>query len=141
MAPGRVTRDGTSGYRVFSPFYRAWRRHGWRPPAGSGSVVRWGDGGLGSDGAPVDPPLGGVALPPAGEAAATRAWARFRDGWLRAYGERRDVLVDEGSSRLSPYLKYGCLHPRTLLAELGQGEGEESFRSELAWREFYADVL
>ena len=33
------------------------------------------------------------------------------------------------------------MHPRTLLADLGDGGGAETFRKELAWREFYADVL
>ena len=44
---------------------------------------------------------------------------------------------------MSVHLKYGTLHPRTLLADLAQqsGEGAETMRSELAWRDFYADVL
>ena len=44
---------------------------------------------------------------------------------------------------MSVYLKYGEIHPRTLLADLAarRSESAETFRSELAWREFYADVL
>jgi deoxyribodipyrimidine photo-lyase len=40
-------------------------------------------------------------------------------------------------------LKFGSIHPRTLLADLErfECEGAEVFRKELAWREFYADVL
>lgn len=38
---GRVTPDGTP-YRVFTPFRRAWRRHGWRTPARtSAHTVTW----------------------------------------------------------------------------------------------------
>src|SRR6202044_734274 len=44
-------------------------------------------------------------------------------------------------SRLSPYLRFGCIHPRSVLALLGPGAGAERMRAELAWREFYADVL
>ena len=40
---------------------------------------------------------------------------------------------------MSPYLKFGSIHPRTLLADLAPGD--EAFRRELAWREFYAAVL
>jgi deoxyribodipyrimidine photo-lyase len=40
---------------------------------------------------------------------------------------------------MSVYLKWGCIHPRTLLADLGGGD--ETYRRELAWREFYAHVL
>ena len=46
-----------------------------------------------------------------------------------------------GTSGLSPYLRFGCLHPRSVLALLGRGAGAERMRTELAWREFYADVL
>jgi deoxyribodipyrimidine photo-lyase len=40
---------------------------------------------------------------------------------------------------MSVYLKYGNIHPRTLLADLGSAD--ETYRKELAWREFYAAVL
>jgi deoxyribodipyrimidine photo-lyase len=79
------------------------------------------------------------ALPVPGEAAALAAWARFRDGALGDYPERRDQPGLAGTSRLSAYLKFGCLHPRTLLAELTAHD--QVFRAELGWREFYADVL
>ena len=44
------------------------------------------------------------------------------------------------------HLKYGEIHPRTLLRDLGahddaDGPGPGTFRGELAWRDFYADVL
>ena len=45
---------------------------------------------------------------------------------------------------MSAYLKYGCIHPRTLLADLAEadaGEAGRRYADELAWREFYADVL
>jgi len=48
---------------------------------------------------------------------------------------------------MSVHLKWGEIHPRTMLADLtlrhGQagGTGPAAFRTELAWREFYADVL
>ncbi len=42
---------------------------------------------------------------------------------------------------LSPYLKFGSIHPRQLLVRLGPDPSEEVFRSELCWREFYAEVL
>jgi deoxyribodipyrimidine photo-lyase len=44
---------------------------------------------------------------------------------------------------MSVHLKYGAVHPRTLLADLAghSGDGAATVRTELAWREFYADVL
>ena len=40
---------------------------------------------------------------------------------------------------MSVYLKYGVIHPRTLLADLGPGD--DTYRGELAWRDFYATIL
>jgi deoxyribodipyrimidine photo-lyase len=42
---------------------------------------------------------------------------------------------------MSHALAHGEIHPRTLLQELGDAPGHETFRKEIAWREFYADVL
>jgi deoxyribodipyrimidine photo-lyase len=44
-------------------------------------------------------------------------------------------------SKMSTYLKFGEIHPRTLLAGLGESKAHDTFRKEIAWREFYADVL
>jgi deoxyribodipyrimidine photo-lyase len=144
ITPGRVTkRDGTP-FRVFTPFARAWREHGWRAPAPRPDVVPWLTGVPSDDPLPAPDP-GDVELPPAGEAAAAAAWARFRDERLPDYAEGRNTPGTDGTSRLSAYLKYGCIHPRTLLADLAaQDDGGEAVRrytDELAWRDFYADVL
>ncbi|WP_222262681.1 cryptochrome/photolyase family protein [Modestobacter marinus] len=142
VAPGRVTkRDGTP-FQVFSPFARAWREHGWHSPAERPDDVRWLTG-VRSDDPPPAPDLDGVRLPPAGEEAAHEAWARFRDVRLSGYAEGRNTPGTDGTSRMSAYLKYGCLHPRTLLADLARDESEAARRytDELAWRDFYADVL
>ena len=144
VTPGRVTKADGEPFKVFSPFARAWRAHGWRAPAPRPDAVPW-HSGVRSDGLPPDQGLDGVQLPPAGEAAALAAWARFRDGLLADYPEDRNRPATDGTSRLSAYLKYGCVHPRTLLADLaGSDDGEEAvrrFTDELAWREFYADVV
>ena len=79
----------------------------------------------------------------AGEAAALARWAEFLDDGAADYSATRDRPDQPGTSRMSVYLKYGAVHPRTLLADLAGplGEGAETLRTELAWREFYADVL
>ncbi|HWH13984.1 MAG TPA: deoxyribodipyrimidine photo-lyase [Miltoncostaeaceae bacterium] len=139
VAPGRVTKADGSPFRVYSPYARAWRAHGWRDPAPRAEGVTW--LALAGDGVPDDPDLGTTVLPPAGEQAAREAWRAFRDVRLSAYAEGRDRPATPGTSQLSMHLKYGTLHPRTLVADLGESEGEERFRGELAWRDFYADVL
>jgi len=140
VAPGRLaTRSGTP-FQVFGPYYRAWAEHGWRAPAESDpAAVSWST--ARSDDLPADPALArDVRLPEAGEEAAHAAWDDFRDR-LADYPEDRERPAVDGTSRMSAYLKYGTLHPRTLLADLGHGRGDETYRRELAWREFYAAVL
>ena len=63
-----------------------------------------------------------------------------RDG-LASYGELRDRADLAGTSSLSAHLRWGEIHPRTLLAELDDSPSHTVFRKEIAWREFYADVL
>jgi deoxyribodipyrimidine photo-lyase len=142
IAPGRVRKDDGTPFRVYTPFYRAWVRHGWRKPAGS-VPVSW-LAGPASDGIPADPELpAGLRLPEPGEAAGLARWAEFRGSALRGYGTDRDRPDKPGTSRLSVHLKYGTVHPRTLLADLAGSttDDAETFRKELAWRDFYADVL
>ncbi|HEY5854061.1 MAG TPA: deoxyribodipyrimidine photo-lyase [Aldersonia sp.] len=146
ISPGRIVKSDGTAYKVFSPFRRAWLGHGWRLPARTGPhTVSWLDP-AGLDlrvGIPPDDDGGDVALPRAGEAAARAGWRRFRDDSLDRYHTDRDRPDLDRTSRLSPYLKFGCLHPRTLLHDLRgrYDDGASMLRSELCWRDFYADVL
>jgi len=141
VTPGTLRKDDGEPFRVYSPFARAWRARGVHSPALTPRSVPWSDGGLPTDGVPPDPDLGGVALPPAGERAALERWRHYRGTGLSAYAETRNAPGADGTSVMSAYLKYGCIHPRTLLADLGDDEGAQKLRGELAWRDFYADVL
>ena len=147
VGPGRVRKPDGGGYAVFTPFFRAWAAHGWRAPAGTGPGVCWIDpAGLpGKHWKPAEMLTGqpGPTLPDAGERAAQAAWRRFLERDLDDYATDRDRPDLDRTSRMSPYLKWGAIHPRTLLAGLSdrRSKGAASFRRELAWREFYADVL
>ncbi|MDT5066452.1 MAG: deoxyribodipyrimidine photo-lyase, partial [Mycobacterium sp.] len=42
VSPGRVTKGDGTPYKVFTPYYAAWREHGWRAPAKTGPTsARW----------------------------------------------------------------------------------------------------
>jgi deoxyribodipyrimidine photo-lyase len=139
VAPDRIRKSDGDPFRVFTPFYRAWSEHGWRAPARPPTKIEWVPGAGGAQ-LPRDPELpSGLRLPEAGEQAARRAWQAFRRSHLKDYAELRDRPDLNATSHMSVYLKYGNIHPRTLLADLGPGD--ESYRRELAWREFYAAVL
>ncbi len=146
VSPGRVVNGSGSAYKVFTPFSRAWNDHGWRGPIEAPTGVGWRelaeDDAGGTTAVPeVDLPAG-LELPEAGEQAALDTWSTFLDK-VQDYDEDRDKPGVEGTSRMSRHLKYGEVHPRTLLAGLSgrTGSGVQTYRSELAWREFYADVL
>ncbi len=145
VAPGRVRKADGTAYRVFTPFRRAWLEHGWRAPARTGpDTVSWFDpAGLDRRVPVPDDSDAAVALPRPGEAAALSRWHSFRADGLDRYHLDRDRPDLDATTRLSPYLKFGCLHPRTVLHDLaGRGdEGATTLRSELCWRDFYADVL
>lgn len=148
VAPGRVEKGTGGPFKVFTPFSRAWADHGWRAPAGTdASTCTWMDpadksGGPRAVQIPDDRPVE-AALPEAGESAARARWADFLEEGVADYGATRDLPAERGTSGMSPYLKYGCVHPRTLLADLAKQKGDsvKAYRTEIAWREFYADVL
>jgi deoxyribodipyrimidine photo-lyase len=147
VGPGLVTNGSGSAYKVFTPFAKAWRAHGWPDPAPrpSSLPLRTARNDAEATAAVRDalaaPEL--PELPGAGEEAAAARWRAFLEGALTAYKGDRDRPGTDGTSRMSPYLKLGVVHPRTLLADLAsrRGEGAETYVTELAWREFYADVL
>jgi len=141
VTPGSLRKDDGTPYRVYTPFARAWRARGLHSPAPTVEHPQWTDGGLPSDGVPADPDLGTVQLPPAGELAALAAWQDFLGRGASGYAETRNLPGVRGTSVMSAYLKYGCIHPRTMHAALGTDEGALSYGGELVWRDFYADVL
>jgi deoxyribodipyrimidine photo-lyase len=142
VAPGRVVKpsDGTP-YRVYTPFYRAWCVHGWRAPAKTPKEIK----------APTPPAKyrafpdfvmpAGVEVIKAGEAAALARFKEFVKKGLDSYDENRNFAGIDGTSKMSTYLKFGEIHPRTLIQNLGDSKAHDTFRKEIAWREFYADVL
>ncbi|MBA2697411.1 MAG: deoxyribodipyrimidine photo-lyase [Nocardioidaceae bacterium] len=144
VAPGRLLNKAGDGYQVFTPFSRAWRDHGWPAPAPVPRNVSW-NVSLRSDPLPTVELPAGLSLPSAGEEAARRHWGAFVADRLDAYGAARNRPDLDATSHMSVHLKWGEIHPRTMLADLEAAEGNQrsisTYRTELAWREFYADVL
>ncbi len=142
VAPGRVRKpsDGTP-YKVYTPFYRAWCVHGWRAPAPKPKTILAATPGPDDRNFPDWKVPEGAILTPAGESEALLRWKKFQKSALAQYDEARNLAGIDGTSRLSAHLKWGEIHPRTLLAELGESKAHDVFRKEIAWREFYADVL
>ncbi|WP_078308838.1 MULTISPECIES: deoxyribodipyrimidine photo-lyase [unclassified Mycobacterium] len=149
VTPGRITKSDGSPYRVFTAFERAWREHRWPRPARLKTRPSWTKPPQSALSAPIRSSLTELAqrcsitMPPAGEVAASILWEHFLSHDLTGYAACRDRADLEATSRISPYLKVGAIHPRTMLADLAPIAGQDAakFASELAWRDFYADVL
>lgn len=146
VTPGGVRKSDGSPYAVFTPFSKVWRAVGWELPIDHPSDGEVGWAGERVESVPLGPrPAPDGALPPAGEPGAHELWSDFLAHHLDDYDQRRDLPAADGTSRLSAALKWGTLHPRQLLAALdasGAGSRAHSvFSSELAWRDFYADIL
>src|SRR3954447_23372476 len=147
VAPGEIP-PGSQGahYKVFTPYFRRWsdvrRRHVEPAPdrvvlpdgIDTGTVPQLGDlvdGDRSPDVAPGGASAGHAQL---------EAWI---ESGLRGYADHHDDLPGDATSRLSPYLHFGCLSPLEALRAAGhhQGEGPDAFVRQLCWRDFYAQVL
>ncbi len=142
VPPGTIFTKGGTPYQVFTPFSRVWRSHGWDDPISLTRNAFWLDG-IEGGGRPKTPaPDAAGGLPEPGEAAAHRLADAFLADDVEDYGDARNRPDDDRTSRLSPHLKYGTIHPRQLLGRLDRRQaGAKTWAGELCWRDFYADVL
>jgi deoxyribodipyrimidine photo-lyase len=132
-------------YTVFGPFHRKWlaepRRDVIGRPRSFGSLPS----GVRVGRVPSLPSLGleqEVAEPLAGgEGAGRERLTRFLGSDVTTYSDDHDAMGSDRSSRLSPYLHFGCLSPREVETRLPSGVGAEEFRRQLCWRDFYHHVL
>ena len=143
VAPGSVAKPDGSPYRVYTPFFRAWSQLTPAKTFDSAAELlgranfRPVEAAMGIPQATKDSSIKVVA----GETFAIKTFERFKARALDSYDEIRDRADLSGTSHLSHALAHGEIHPRTLLAQLGESPAHEVFRKEIAWREFYADVL
>lgn len=139
VTPGTVAKPDGSAYRVYTPFFKAWFESAqYARPASLPTNVKF------ERLAPSELPEPTKPAPfrvVAGEAFALRTFERFKARAIAGYHELRDRADLSGTSHLSHALAFGEIHPRTLLAQLGDSDGHNVYRKEIAWREFYADVL
>jgi len=145
--PPAVTRADGKPYTVFTPFSRAWKAlpfNGHPLPAPAGL--------------PPLPELPSIDLPdaeapagfPASEDEAGRRLEGFLSGLVSDYPDDRNRMDLEGTSALSPYLRFGLLSARSAAAAALQAihegspdsrKGAEVWLNELIWREFYQSIL
>ncbi len=143
VPPGDLVAAGRDHFRVFTPYWRRWRAESRRPVLDAPPRVAVPDGvDWGALPERDDLATGETApeLPPGGETAGRRRLEEWVAGGLGRYADARDDLAADGTSRLSPYLHFGCVSP-TEVVERALCAGGEEFVRQLCWRDFHHQLL
>ncbi|MGD8398859.1 MAG: deoxyribodipyrimidine photo-lyase, partial [Anaerolineae bacterium] len=154
--PGAVCKADGDPYIVYTPFSRAWKSLPLPSLPGVADAP---------DEMPAVPDVASVPVPetpalpdtvpfPPGEAEAQRRLAAFAAGDgapIYRYAQQRNQLDVEGTSRLSPYLRFGMVSARQAVAHARAAadaapddrarKGADTWLNELIWREFYIHIL
>jgi deoxyribodipyrimidine photo-lyase len=142
------TKSG-GGYQVYTPYRKVWHERLRELPELE-RKPRLRPHGLSPTGEPVPaPPDVGMELPAGGEVAARARLRRFVEGRGRDYGDARDRPDLDGTSRLSPYLRFGVISPRACVSLALEAAREDdaaapglyTWIDQLAWRDFYHAIL
>jgi deoxyribodipyrimidine photo-lyase len=145
VAPAGTLRPSSGGdhFRVFTPYWNRWRRAALRSLAPTPARLALPPG-LVPGRLPrleeVTRDIPSPDLPPGGETAGRARLAAWIRGGITGYASGHDKLVPDATSRLGPYLHFGCISAREIVARLQGRAGAESFLRQLCWRDFYHQV-
>lgn len=140
---------GGKPYGVFTPYKNAWRKALTPAHLAPYPVAPYADRLAPPPRATPLPSLDDLGFEPValtelapGMKGAHALWARFQPR-MAAYDRERDAPARDGTSRLSPHLRFGTLSIRELVrtAFADPGSGAQTWLDELIWREFYQQVL
>jgi deoxyribodipyrimidine photo-lyase len=144
--PGSVVGGAGRMLKVYSPFRRVWEGLPLDDPLPAPGTVAV-QGGVRGEDLPARGELAPSArVPPGvirgGATAAEARLERFLSQAADGYAQSRDLLGEQGTSRLSADLHYGCLSPNAVYQRLDRRrEGHDAFARELIWRDFYGHVM
>ncbi|HXH89066.1 MAG TPA: deoxyribodipyrimidine photo-lyase [Gaiellaceae bacterium] len=130
VPPGEVAPAGKDHYEVFSAYWRAWRALPLGDPLPAVRLAAHG----------VEP--GELPSPPEGRSPEVTRGGET-EGRRRLEHWARDGLAGYGAgmsetSRLSPYLHFGCLSAREVAVRCAAAE---AFVRQVCWRDYYAQLL
>jgi deoxyribodipyrimidine photo-lyase len=142
---GELTPATSDHFAVFTPYWRRWAEAGHRDLAPSparlatpssvpaGDLPRW------------DELVTGERSPEVIAGGETEGRARLEawfGGAVADYEDGRDLLGEDGTSRLSAYLHLGCVSPLEIAARSDRRRsGHEAFLRQLCWRDFNQQLL
>ena len=144
VPPGRVTASRPDHMAVFTPYFRRWqqraaarRRSARRARSGCRACRAGAAGAAGAD-ICAGETVAGAARTAARPPGRARMAAFLRGRRRAATPTGHDDLAGDLTSRLSPYLHFGCLSPLELVT--GPRRSRDFVR-QVAWRDFHHQVL
>jgi len=147
----QVVKPDGSPYVVYTPFAKSWYRRIAEEPMRPGRAPRLPAtvAGLGSERLSKITSPSDKELPAAGSQVARRRLQRFLEASVANYADDRDRPDRDGTSRLSPHLRFGTISIRDCVymardaakSDRRLGPGARKWIDELVWRDFYAAIL
>lgn len=157
LPPGSVLKSDGSPYTVYTPFSKTWKG---MPTIGTGSLYSPPEqiaspADIASEPIPGSPKLSAGSLHIPGEREAQARLHMFlhgdAQGKISRYDSDRDRLDIDGTSMLSPYMRFGMLSPRQAVFQAREminsapdepsKKGPQTWLNELIWRDFYIHIL
>ncbi|MBB2909895.1 deoxyribodipyrimidine photo-lyase [Streptosporangium becharense] len=136
VPPGALRPSGGGDhYRVFTPYWRVWKDHPRRQVLKAPGMVIVPDA-LAPGPLPV-PRHGPHELFRGGETVGRRRMTQWLRHCVSDYADGHDDLAGNRTSKLSPYLRFGCVSP---LETEALAEGGDDFVRQLCWRDFFHQV-
>ncbi len=144
IPPGALVPTDRDHYRVFTPYWRRWQAVSL--PGTTAHPRRWLLAGDPARGAlptlrELTPLAPSPERPRGGERAARHRLLRWLADGLHRYEREADMLATDGTSRLSPYLHFGCLSAREVVTRARERDGAAPFVRQLCWRDFFLQLL
>ncbi|CAN5189537.1 deoxyribodipyrimidine photo-lyase [soil metagenome] len=138
------TKAGTT-HKVFTPFWKNWLTIVRRDIADTPQSIQ-----LPSGLTPGTlPELKDVTTPqelspnalPGGETAGRKRLHAYLNAGIEDYHQTNNDMAANQTSRLSPYLHFGCVSAREIETLLPDNAGARAWHRQLAWREFYHYIV
>ena len=150
--PGSILTSNGDHYSVFSPYYTKWAAREADAPASSPDSTALAEFSGPELDTILDVERDGPLKPlRAGREAALSRLESFLQEPVFEYAEKRNDPAASGTSRLSQDLKFGLLGIREVIDQVADAreradsesarESVEAFHRQLAWRDFYVQVL
>ncbi|HRA68046.1 MAG TPA: deoxyribodipyrimidine photo-lyase [Caldilinea sp.] len=154
--PAAIVKKDDAPYTVFTPYSRRWRA---RPPMQRSDILPAPrtlklDIRIDGEAIPPQPSLPQIEAFPPSEAEAKARLDHFSQGAqapIYVYAEDRNRPEMEGTSQLSPYLRFGMISSRTAAVAAytavesaptaAARASADAWLNELIWRDFYLSIL